>query len=497
MTEFYSDRAQGSNFKAFLLATVAVVSVAVTPRVALAQQTSDGSAPENPSNEIIVTAGYAKSLQDARKIKKDAVIEKDAIVAEDMAKFPELNLAESLQRLPGVQITREAGEGRRISLRGLGPDFARVQLNGMEVLGNVDSAEDSRGQRTRDRAFDFNIFASELFSKVEVEKTFEAAQNEGGMAGTVGLFTGKPFDYPDGTKAAITAKLGTNQYTKDAQPRVAALFSHNWENKFGVTVSVAYSKRKTTEQGHDDYNYDNVSKSDAQALVSEGLDISHLTAAQQAKFMSGDLLFSDGNRLSSFDSRQERLGITAAVQWRPADNLLFTLDALHGQFTTHRDEYHIATRPIASHTASYAFDGVAGAPWPAAFQTGSVLNNIAWDSNNYVTMTDVTGTTFGSEHRRELNKNNFNQAVLTTKWDATDRLTIDGHAGYESLPTRPPMTTSSTCAPRATRSPIMVPTVARPRSPIPTRISPIRRSTPWMTSITAPSTTARSCTKAR
>jgi hypothetical protein len=99
-----------------------------------------------------------------------AVIQKDAIVAEDMAKFPELNLAESLQRLPGVQINREGGEGRRISLRGLGPDFARVQLNGMEVLGNVDSAQDSRGQTSRDRAFDFNIFASELFSKVEVRR---------------------------------------------------------------------------------------------------------------------------------------------------------------------------------------------------------------------------------------------------------------------------------------------------------------------------------------
>ncbi|MCF3971911.1 TonB-dependent receptor plug domain-containing protein, partial [Pseudomonas aeruginosa] len=85
----------------------------------------------------------------------------DVIVAEDMAKFPDLNLAESLQRLPGVAINREGGEGRRVSLRGLGPDFTRVQLNGMEVLGNVDSPMDSRGQTSRDRAFDFNIFASD------------------------------------------------------------------------------------------------------------------------------------------------------------------------------------------------------------------------------------------------------------------------------------------------------------------------------------------------
>lgn len=241
MTTQYSVPAKHRNLKSFLLATVAVIAVA-SPRLALAQAAAD-----EPASEIVVT-GYRESLSKARDIKKDSVIQKDVIVAEDMAKFPELNLAESLQRVAGVQITREAGEGRRISLRGLGPDFARVQLNGMEVLGNVDSAQDSRGQRTRDRAFDFNIFASELFSRVEVEKTFQAAQNEGGMAGTVGLFTGKPFDYASGTKGALVGKLGTNEYTKDAQPRVAALLSHNWDNKFGVLVSVAYSRRKTTEQ---------------------------------------------------------------------------------------------------------------------------------------------------------------------------------------------------------------------------------------------------------
>jgi TonB-dependent receptor len=402
---------------------------ALVPALAAAQDAAAPQAPKDETTEVIVT-GFRKSLSVARNIKRDSVIQKDAIVAEDMAKFPELNLAESLQRLPGVQINREAGEGRRISLRGLGPDFARVQLNGMEVLGNVDSAQDSRGQRSRDRAFDFNIFASELFSRVEVEKTFQAAQNEGGMAGTVGLFTGKPFDYGLGTKGAITVKVGTNEYTEDTQPRIAALFSHNWDNKFGVAFSVAYSKRQTTEQGHNTYNYDKPSASKLQSLVSQGLDISKLTAAQQTKFLSGDLYFADGNRISSWDAEMERLGITGAVQWRPMENLLLTLDVLHGEFTTHRDELHLATRPLNS-DGSIAFDGPVGSPWPAIFQKASVINNIAWDSSNYVTMTDVTGTTFGSEHRRSLNENRFDQVALTGKWDVSDRLSIDGHVGYE------------------------------------------------------------------
>ena len=434
------------NLKAFLLATTALLVAGAGPKGAFAQQASGTqtagqqtpgeSAPGTQVDEVIVT-GFRKSLAEAREIKRDAVIQKDVIVAEDMAKFPELNLAESLQRLPGVQITREAGEGRRISLRGLGPDFSRVQLNGMEVLGNVDSAQDSRGQRTRDRAFDFNIFASELFSKVEVEKTFQAAQNEGGMAGTVGLFTGKPFDYAPGTKGAVTTKLGTNEYTGDAQPRIAALLSHNWDNKFGAAVSIAYSERKTTEQGHNTYNYDSEGPDRWQAEVDAGLDISHLTPAQQAKFLSGDLLFPDGNRISSWDAKQRRLGITAALQWKPLDNVLLTLDALHGEFTTHRDELHLATRPITG-AGSVAFDSAAGAPYPAIFQTGSVINSIAYDANNYVTHLDVTGTTFGTEHRREKNQNKFNQVALTGKWDVTDRFVIDGHVGYEKSTYRTP-----------------------------------------------------------
>jgi TonB-dependent receptor len=424
MSNRNSVRAFRPNLKATLLATVSALIVAGGSTAAMAQQAA-GDAVE----EVVVT-GFRKSLSDARNIKRDAAILKDVIVAEDMAKFPELNLAESLQRLPGVQINREAGEGRRISLRGLGPDFARVQLNGMEVLGNVDSAQDSRGQRSRDRAFDFNIFASELFSRVEVEKTFQAAQNEGGMAGTVGLFTGKPFDYKSGSKGALSVKLGTNEYTEDAQPRVAALFSHNWDDKFGVLVSVAYGKRETTEQGHNTYNYSKPSASTLAGLVTKGLDISKLSAAQQTKFLSGDLHFADGNRISSWNAEMERLGVTAAVQWKPVDNLLLTLDALHGEFTTHRDELHLATRPLAS-TGSVAFDTAAGSVWPAVFRKSSVINNLAWDSSNYVTLTDVTGMTFGSEHRRSLNENRFNQLALTGKWDVTERLIIDGHVGYE------------------------------------------------------------------
>lgn len=424
---------RSASFRSYILMGVGLGAIcAMAPGLAVAEDATTAKKAKEDADDVsqVVVTGYRKSLAEARALKRDSVIEVDAIVAEDMAKFPELNLAESLQRLPGVQITREAGEGRRISLRGLGPDFARVQLNGMEVLGNVDSAQDSRGQRSRDRAFDFNVFASELFSKVEVEKTFQAAQKEGGMAGTVGLFTSKPFDFQTGMKGAISAKVGTNQYTKDTQPRLAALFSQNWDNKFGVALSVAYGKRQTTEQGHNTYNYTQPSQGDMQSLVANGLDISHLSAAQQAKIMSGSLYFADGNRISSWDAKLERLGLTGAVQWRPVDKLLLTLDVMHSEFTTHRNELHLATRPLHG-AGSTVLDTAKGSPWPAMFQTSAVVNNLAWDAANYVTMTDVSNVTFGTEHRRELNHNRFNQLALTGKWDLSDRLSIDGHLGVE------------------------------------------------------------------
>lgn len=170
---------------ASLMATGAWASDAV-PEVI---QTADVQATEVEAIEVV---GFRNSLARARALKRDAVGARETILAEDVARFPDLNLAEALQRIPGVTITRDGGEGRQISLRGLGSDFAQVQLNGMEALGTSSSAMDSRGALNRSRAFDFDIFASELFNRVDVMKSFSADMDEGGIGGTVGLMTPKP-----------------------------------------------------------------------------------------------------------------------------------------------------------------------------------------------------------------------------------------------------------------------------------------------------------------
>ncbi len=414
-----------SRTKIALLAGAANLALAVLASAAYAEAPApvpaavDSAAEPADAVDAVVVTGFRKSLGAAREAKRTSAIVSDVIVAEDMAKFPDLNLAESLQRLPGVAINREGGEGRRVSLRGLGPDFTRVQLNGMEVLGNVDSPMDSRGQTSRDRAFDFNIFASDLFSKVDVRKSFSAEQDEGGMAGTVGLYTAKPFDY-SGTKAALSLQGGTNSATKDFQPRGAAMISKNWDDKFGVLVSVAYSKRQTEEQGYNTYA--------APTTKALAANVVNLSAADQAKAMNGELIFQRGNRLTVWGSDQERLGVTGAVQWRPVETVTLTLDALHGKFTNDRSENSLATRATLNSTvlgAATPHSGTLVSPPP-------VLNSIQYDRYNSVVYADVDNTVFATETRRQQTKNTFDQLVLTGEWKVTDKLTIDGHLGQET-----------------------------------------------------------------
>jgi TonB-dependent receptor len=389
---------------------------------ALAQtEEANKVSPAGEEAQEVVVRGFRKSLGQARALKRNSDIVSDVIVAEDMAKFPDLNLAESLQRLPGVAINREGGEGRRVSLRGLGPDFTRVQLNGMEVLGNVDSPMDSRGQTSRDRAFDFNLFASDLFNKVDVKKSFSAEQDEGGMAGTVGLYTAKPFDYKPGLKGAFSLQGGTNSNTEDFQKRGAAMLSYNHDGKFGALISVAYGERQTQEQGYNTYGAGN-----QKALAA---NVSKLSAADQALATAGLLVFQRGNRLSVWGSDQTRLGITTALQWRPVENLTLTLDALHGEFTNKRDELHLATRASVGSTVlgtAMTHSGI-----PASAQKAPSLNSIQYDQYYSVLYADVDNTVFATETRRQKAENTFDQMVLTADWQVSDTLNINGHVGKE------------------------------------------------------------------
>ena len=150
---------------------------------------------------MVVVTGFRGSLAAAIETKREDNAIVDAITAEDIADFPDLNLAESLQRVPGVQIDRDGGEGRTINVRGLSSEFVRVRLNGLEALATTGGRD---GRQNRNRAFDFNVFASELFNAIKVTKSQSAETEEGSLGATVDLTTARPFDYSGFTMAAAS-----------------------------------------------------------------------------------------------------------------------------------------------------------------------------------------------------------------------------------------------------------------------------------------------------
>src|SRR6476620_7485968 len=203
------------------------------------------TAPQDEPTEVdeIVVTGFRASLSASLDAKRRDANVVDVIVAEDLADFPDLNRAESIQRVPGVAIDRDAGEGRSITVRGLGSDFTRTRINGMEAQATA-GGTDSSGGANRGRGFDFNVFASELFNSITVRKTAAAETEEGSLGATVDLLATRPFDRK-GFTAAASVQAGYNDLSETWSPRTAFLLSDQFgaNDEFGALVSVAYSER--------------------------------------------------------------------------------------------------------------------------------------------------------------------------------------------------------------------------------------------------------------
>ncbi|WP_286049992.1 TonB-dependent receptor [Rheinheimera sp. KL1] len=340
-------------------------------------------------------------LPQANTLKREAMIAQDSLVADDITDFPALNLANSLLRLPGITINREWGEGRQISLRGLGPDFTRVQVNGMEALGTSSSPMDARGAVSRTRAFDFNIFASELFNQIDVKKSFSADQEEGGIAGTVNLHTAKPFDY-DGPKSSISAQLGTNSNTGSEDPRFSAVFSQLW-SEFGALVSITHSIRSTNEYGSNTTRWRR--ETGKEAADSSNTELQNLLD-------SGELWFPRGQRFSVWENEQNRLGITTALQYKPNQDFSLVLDWMHGKLENQLAEHHMAVKD------------------------NNLVKDLIWresaKGDKEVVYASYKNASWRNESREDYNESVFDQISLAADWAATADLQISLMLGHSS-----------------------------------------------------------------
>ncbi len=231
------------------LLTAALLLALASPSVYAQNVDADNDESEQAAElDEIVVKGIRGSMTSSMNLKRDSTGVVDGIVAEDIGKFPDTNLAESLQRITGVSIDRSNGEGSRVTVRGVGPDFNLVLLNGRQMPGS------SIGETgpSNSRAFDFANLASEAIAEVEVYKTGRAATPTGGIGATINIKTAKPLEAP-GFRANVGVK-GVHDTSNgnlpgalqgdDFTPEISGIFSNTSEDgRFGVALTGSYQER--------------------------------------------------------------------------------------------------------------------------------------------------------------------------------------------------------------------------------------------------------------
>ena len=369
-------RAVSGRFRASVSIGASLVAIASASAPALAQdangaadpvaaQTASDSTPtpgtEPTGNEIVVT-GIRASLESSARIKRDAQGVVDAISAEDIGKFPDTNLAESLQRITGVSIDRQNGEGSKVTVRGFGPDFNLVLLDGRQMptssIGDGTSAPATR-------SFDFANLASEGIAAVEVYKSGRASLPTGGIGSVINIVTPRPLNRP-GLRGSIAAK-GVLDHTTGAAlkitPEVSGIVSDTFaDDKIGISVSGSYQRRKA-------------SLSQFSAGWREGYLGSENNWGSLA--MPGDPRYANiENRPGPNDVYQvtqnaaydftdidrERINGQAVLQVRPFDSLTATVDYVYSQNTVDSRTNSIGVWFNHNDTSSSWTDGPAAGP---------------------------------------------------------------------------------------------------------------------------------------
>ncbi|MGN6595919.1 TonB-dependent receptor [Sphingopyxis terrae] len=286
---------------------LAVASLLVAPAAAQEASTDQADKAKASEDEEIIVTGYAASIARALANKRSADVISDGIAAEDIGKYPEQNIAESLQRVTGVQITRNLGEGQFLSVRGLDPKFTNTLYNGRQVP----SASGTR-------AFDFQVLTSNFASRVDVYKSPSADLIESGLAATVNMQTIEPLAI-GGRKISLSAEGNYDQQLDGGlDPHVSALYSDVFAGgKLGVSLAVDISDRK--------FNSQNFS---TDGVVPDGTFGGPGTQYRVFGLHQNDLI----------GSNRRRSG-TAMIQFRPTDNLEIKLDGIYSWLAQRYDMY--------------------------------------------------------------------------------------------------------------------------------------------------------------
>jgi TonB-dependent receptor len=362
--------------------------------------------------EEIVVTGLRGSLRQSMEIKHDAIGVVDAISAEDIGKFPDTNLAESLQRITGVSIDRRNGEGALVTARGFGPQFNLVTLNGRQMPGAEGYGDGTviiGGQAAGSRSFNFAQLAAEAINGIEVYKTGRADVATGGIGATVNIKTARPFDN-DGTVVSIGAKALADTTTRvgdDVTPEVSGLFSYaNDEKTFGVSLSASYQKRdagsvQATVNNWNIESWGDAAHNAANGPISEDAVIENAPAQGQLYGIPNDI------RYAFSDFERERINAQGAIQFAPADSMTLTLDYTFARNDIAEDRGEQTTWLQRNGFTRVVFDTDEAVATPTFLQE----------------MTGA-GKDFGFEQQRNEQRNELNSLGFNAAWDVSERLHV-------------------------------------------------------------------------
>lgn len=391
---------ENQSFKRTPLASAIALALGAATLAPAAAQETGSSAPI----EEIVVRGIRGSLTSSMNRKRNAQGVVDAITSEDIGKFPDTNLAESLQRIPGVSIDREIGEGARVTVRGVGPDFNLVTLNGRQMPAS--SIEPTTASNSR--AFDFANLASESIAAVEVYKTSMASIPTGGIGATVNIITARPLDNPRRI-ASIGAKALMDESTEfgdSVTPEISGIFSDTFaDDKFGVAITGSYQDRElgynqaAVPDGWKSFKGDT---NDWGTIPQEGDPGSENITNRPGP---NDTYSVPQNLLYSFNEVQRtRTNGQLTLQFRPVDSVTATVDYTYAEneIATQRNELSVWFNWGAS-VSSWG-DGPVAAPLIYSETIDAANSDLSMGGGQYAAV------------------NENNSIGFNLEWQATDQL---------------------------------------------------------------------------
>jgi len=394
-----------------------------------------GAGTQTTELDTIAVTGIRGSLQSSMNLKRDSAGVVDGIIAEDIGKFPDTNLAESLQRISGVSIDRTlSGEGSRVTVRGIGADFNQVLLNGRQMpASNLGQASwDISGSR----AFDFANLASEAVSELQIYKTARADAPTGGIGATINIRTSRPLDNPGlraqiGVKGVMDSSVDNQPHSypgKSLTPEVSGIFSQTFaDDRFGIAVSASYQSRDSA------YSQVRVNQGWRPFRGDDNSSIGRLPLPGDSNLNDYDIINRPGPndiyaRPQNFQylvssTQRQRRNSQITLQYAPTDRIVTTLDYTYAdnRIQQQRNELQVTLTPFGPGASTWT-DGAVAAP----------IQYTQYAPSSYLDLNLAGGEVYT---RSELESLGFN-----AKWKVSDGLDLsfDYHnSSSESRPDNP------------------------------------------------------------